>query len=57
MLDDAVVMVMEELVVVSLACAQVGFRGGVSETERVGLDGVALGDGPGLQENKRGYCV
>ena len=57
MLDDAVVMVMEELVVFSLACAQVKFYGIVRETERVGLDGVAFGDGPGLQENNRGYCV
>ena len=51
MLDDAVVMTMEELVVVFSAGAQVEFRGVIRETEGVGLDGVAFGDGPALQGN------
>ena len=48
MLDNAVVMAMEELLVASLAGAEVEFRRVIRETEGVGLDGMVLGDGPRL---------
>lgn len=57
MLDDAIVMAMEELLVIAMAHAHGELVGLKCETERVCLDSMILSESPALQRHHTRYSI